>query len=117
MGRRWTVAPKDSFYENVKVIVPLMYDRFMSHAESVVNHPRLTGELHRMRIEGKPLRYLLELFENRLGEPMKRCFTEIKDMVELMGKVHDCDIMILMLQNHLRELRFFNVIVSDKKEL
>ena len=113
---KWTIEPKHNLHENARSIIPLMYDQFMSQAETVIRHPRLTGELHRMRVEGKPLRYLMELFEDRLGKPFRHCFAEIKNMIELMGKIHDCDIVIPMLQNHLQEMRFFNKALSNRKE-
>ena len=116
MRHKWTIEPKQSLYENARALIPLMYDQFMSHAETVIYHPRLAGELHRMRIDGKPLRYLMELFEDRLGKSFKYCFAETKNMVELMGKIHDCDVVIPMLQNHLQEMRFFNKGLINKKE-
>lgn len=104
----WVLDAKQSFVEAVRTIIPSMYDQFLSRADTVIHHPRLTGELHRMRIDGKPLRYLMELFEDRFKAPFGECLKEIKNLIELMGAIHDCDVMIPMMQSHLQEVRFFN---------
>ena len=116
MGHKLTVNRKRNFYDNARVIIPLMYGRFMSHAETVIGHPRLAAELHRMRIDGKPLRYFMELLEEKFGKPFRHCFAKVKDLIELMGKIHDCDVLIPILQNHLQEMRFFNKGLINKKE-
>jgi len=79
-------------------------------------HPRLTGEIHRMRIDGKPLRYLMELFEDRFESPFGKCLREIKNLIELMGTIHDCDVIIPRLRNHLQEMRNFNKSVEAREE-
>jgi CHAD domain-containing protein len=110
-GRPLNAGSDDSsetFAEAVRKIVPPMYDQFLSRAGTVMDHPRLTGELHKMRIEGKPLRYVMELLEDRFEPPFDKCLKEIKNLIELMGTIHDCDVMIPRLRNHLQEMRSFN---------
>jgi CHAD domain-containing protein len=116
MGHRWKIEPAASFSSNAVLIIPSIYDRFMSHSETVMRHPRAVAELHLMRIEGKPLRYLMEVFQDRCGEPFKQCYAAIKDTIELMGDIHDCDVLIPVLRNYLQEIRIFNAGMTERKE-
>jgi CHAD domain-containing protein len=102
------VKSNRSLYENATAFIPSMYDEMMSHRERVIGHPRLKNELHRMRVAGKPLRYAMEIFETTIGKAFASCFDETKDLIELLGEVHDCDVTKLLLQNYLHELRLYN---------
>ena len=108
MRKVYPVKKNRSLKENVKVILPLMYDDFMSFKDRVVNHPRLKIPLHRMRIKGKPMRYAMEYVENAFSKRFRDCLDEIKDVIELMGEIHDCDVNIPELNIHLTEIREFN---------
>lgn len=98
-------------------MVPAMFDRMFSWAPRVADHPRLKGELHRMRIAGKPLRYTMEIGEPCFGDPFRGCFAEIRDLLELLGDVHDLDVAIARLDDHVEEVRIFNRTVEPKKRL
>ena len=45
MKRNYPVKKKLSFRENIQIIIPLIYDDFMSYKDRIVNHPRLKHEL------------------------------------------------------------------------
>ncbi len=116
MKRVYPVKKKLSFRENVQTILPLIYDDFMSYKDRVVNRPRLKHELHRMRISGKPLRYAMEYAEPAFGEEFKKCLSEIKNIIELMGEIHDADVMIPELHMHLKEIRKYNRTLTNRGE-
>lgn len=97
-------------------MLPAMLDEFMAHKDRVVQHPRLKGELHAMRIAGKPLRYAMEIFEPAFGKEYKECFEEVKHIIEMMGDIHDCDVARPVLQNHLQEIRIYNQLAANKKD-
>jgi CHAD domain-containing protein len=108
MRKAYPMKKNRPMKENVKVILPLMYDDFMSYKERVVSHPRLKLALHRMRIKGKPMRYLMEYVELAFSQRFRGCLDEIKNIIEMMGEIHDCDANIPELTIHLNELRQFN---------
>jgi len=114
--RRWPIGKKKSFDQNICVVIPMMYDYFIGHAATVIHHPRSVNELHQMRIEGKPLRYLMELSQEGFGEEFRVCLKQIKDMIEVMGRVHDYDVAIPMIRQHIEEIRFFNRRVVVRSE-
>jgi CHAD domain-containing protein len=86
MRKVYPVKKSRSLKENVKVILPLMYDDFMAFKNRVVNHPRLKIPMHRMRIKGKPMRYAMEYVEFAFSRRFHDCLDEIKDVIELMGE-------------------------------
>ncbi len=116
MAQRWKIKTKKSFRENAYITLPAMYDRMMSYAEKVIDHPNLKEELHRMRIAGKPLRYAMEIYETIFGETFRKKLEEVKHVLELMGDIHDCDVNIPVLRDYLREIVLFNKSVPDRKQ-
>jgi hypothetical protein len=69
-----------------------------------------------MRIAGKPMRYIMEIILPLAGAQFKECYDEIKNTVELMGDIHDCDVFIPALTSHLKEVREFNRKIENPKE-
>lgn len=116
MKRIYPVKKKQAFRENIQRILPLMYDDFMSYKNKVLNRPRMKHELHRMRITGKPMRYAMEYSLSGFGEDFKNCLNEIKNIIELIGEIHDADVMIPEMNTHLKEIRHYNHTLQNRKE-
>ncbi len=60
---------------------------------------------HDMRIAAKRLRYVLEATEfcfGRTGEVARR---RARDLQEILGELHDCDVMLPRVERHLADLR------------
>jgi CHAD domain-containing protein len=106
--KRYPVKPKKSLVENMQLVLPVIFDDFMSYKEVVVNHPRRKDMLHQMRIAGKPMRYIMEIILYLASEQFRECFEEIKYVIELVGEIHDCDVFIPELNSHLKEIREYN---------
>lgn len=116
MKKIYPVKKKLSLRENLQVILPLMYDDLMFFKPDVVTKPLAKNTLHRMRITGKPLRYAMEIGEYAFGEEFAKCYTEVKNAVELMGEIHDADIMIPEMSSQVKEVRLFNQTIPVFKE-
>ncbi len=116
MKRIYPVKKKLSFKENIQTILPLMYDDFMSYKDKVINRPRMKHDIHQMRITGKPMRYAMEYAADTFGADFKLCFNEIKNIIELIGEIHDADVMIPEMNMHLREIRYYNRTLANRKE-
>src|SRR5947209_3725518 len=116
MKKGYPVKNKKSLRENLQHILPLMFDEVMQYQKDVMTKPRAKDVLHRMRIEGKPLRYTMEIGEIVFGDKFKKCFSDVKDTVEMMGEIHDADVMVPEIENQLRQLRLFNRTVTVFKE-
>jgi len=98
------------------LIIPALLANFLSHTNRVSAHPRLKTELHRMRLEGKPLRYAMEIFEPAFGEDFTSCLEEVKRLLDIMGSVHDCDVNIPKLQVHLHEVQLYNKLAARAQD-
>ncbi len=56
-----------------------------------------------MRISAKQLRYAIELFAQCWGKKIESFGGQIAEMQEALGKVHDCDVWIESLGEHLQD--------------
>jgi CHAD domain-containing protein len=72
-----------------------------SYRREVVGHPGRIEVLHSMRIESRPLRYVMEAFQPAFGKAFSRCLKELKDFLDVAGEIHDCDVMIEMLSGQI----------------
>ena len=116
MTEKWKPKLNKSLSENAASLLSFLYDQLMSHAVLLIGHPRMIDRLHTMRIDGKPLRYMMEIFDPIFGQQYRKCFEAVKYLLELLGKTHDCDVTKPILQSHLREVRLFNKSSSAVRE-
>lgn len=116
MARIYPVKKKNSLRENMREILPVMYDDLMYFKETVMTHPFARNMLHRMRITGKPFRYAMEIGELIFAAEFAERLEEVKSAVELMGEIHDADVMIPEMKKHLKEIRLLNSMLPGRKE-
>jgi CHAD domain-containing protein len=60
--------------------------------EPFVARPACAVELHRMRIAAKRLRYCLEVFDPIYSGRLLGTITALKQIQDLLGLIHDCDV-------------------------
>jgi CHAD domain len=88
---------------NARRILAVRIDEVWSYAP-FVTHPGNVRELHDMRIACKRLRYLLEIFEVAFPSDLGEFIDEIKALQKLLGDIHDRDVQVPMLHDHLERL-------------
>ncbi len=96
--------PRESLAENAARIVRVRLDEMRSLAPKAWK-PGGVKPRHDMRIAAKRLRYVLEATEfcfGRAGEVARR---RARDLQEILGELHDCDVMLPRVERHLAELR------------
>lgn len=113
MKKTYSIKKKSSLKENLARVIPEMFDDFYSFAPVVINFPLRKNQLHEMRKAGKPLRYAMELGEYCFSPDFKLCLDEVKLSLDLMGEVHDADVMIPDISLHMKEVRLFNQTIKD----
>ena len=81
-------------YDNVVV---RLRERIELHLPVVLTNANKLKELHEMRKDSKKLRYLLELASHQNNE-IHTIITELEDIQDTLGTIHDCDTMIAYLK-------------------
>jgi hypothetical protein len=92
--------PSGSLVDNTRRIVATRVDELYSFDPH--GKPK---ELHDMRIAAKRLRYVLELTAPALGDAAAKGASEAKQIQTLLGEVHDCDEMLVLIGAHTERLR------------
>src|SRR5438876_12289975 len=60
---------------------------------------------HDMRIAAKRLRYVLEVTGFCFGKPADTARRRARDLQDILGEIHDCDVMVPRVRQHRKELQ------------
>ena len=107
MAKAWKVKgikPKKSYRWNAEIILPVKVEEVFSWAEYIHDPDKIT-ELHNLRISVKRLRYSMEFFEINYGKTFKTCLKVLEDLQELLGEIHDCDVLQQVLGDYLQDFQ------------
>jgi CHAD domain len=98
------VDPSGPLGENAAKIVRSRADELRSFAPEALE-PGATKAQHDMRIAAKRLRYVLEVTEFCFGEAARTARRRARDLQDLLGEMHDCDVMLPRVQAEIERLR------------
>jgi CHAD domain-containing protein len=73
--------------------------------DPAVRDPGNVRDLHDMRIAAKRLRYVLEVVGFAFGQEAKELEDEAKWLQEVLGDIHDCDVLSELVERHVTSLR------------
>jgi CHAD domain-containing protein len=104
------------FRSHVQALLPEVAARFLAHAPAVVGHPSRVTALHAMRLDGKPLRYLLEFSAPMFGGSLDGDLEEVKRLVTILGRIHDCDVHLPRIRRHMTVVRQYNRLVQSRSQ-
>ena len=96
--------PAAPFAENAARIIRVRLDEMRSFAPAALE-PEAASDQHDMRIAAKRLRYVLEVTESFFGRPAKLARGRARDLQDMLGALHDCDVMIPRVERHLAKLQ------------
>jgi CHAD domain-containing protein len=91
--------PEGSLADNAARIVAVRLAELRSFSPRVLDPDEIEA-LHDMRIAAKRLRYVLELTKPALGPSADGGARTAKKLQELLGKIHDCDVMLPRVRDH-----------------
>jgi hypothetical protein len=90
--------------ENAAQIIRTRLEELRSFAPDALG-PGASEAQHDMRIAAKRLRYVLEVTGFCFGRQANRARRRARDLQDLLGEMHDCDVMIPRAQAELDRLR------------
>ena len=102
------VQPLHSYSENARIILPQKVEEVYTW-EPFIRHAGRREELHNMRISIKRLRYTMESFgvayrcpktHSREAARFTECLEVIVDLQEILGDIHDCDVVLEVLTDY-----------------
>jgi hypothetical protein len=96
--------PNRPLSANAGRIVRVRLDEMRSFAPKALK-PDATREQHDMRIAAKRLRYVLEVTGFCFGRSADLARRRARDLQDILGELHDCDVMLPRVERHLTALR------------
>ena len=90
--------------ENAARIVRVRLEELRSFAPAALE-PRRSREQHDMRIAAKRLRYILEATEFCFGRAAQTARRRARDLQDILGELHDCDVMLPRVEDQVAALR------------
>jgi hypothetical protein len=95
--------PDRRLARNARRILAVRIDEVWAFETDIV-FPGRVRQLHDMRIALKRLRYLLEIFQVAFPADLTPYLDEIKGLQDLLGDIHDRDVQVPLLHDHLERL-------------
>jgi CHAD domain-containing protein len=95
--------PLETLGDNAEKIIRVRLDELTSFMPKATDPDEVVA-LHDMRIAAKRLRYILEVTGDCFGPYASSAVKMVKDLQDLLGEIHDCDVQLPEVAAFLEEL-------------
>jgi hypothetical protein len=95
--------PTRSLGENAARMIQVRLDEMLGFAPRALAGK--TKAQHDMRIAAKRLRYVLEVTDFAFGKPAETARRRARDLQDILGEIHDCDVMLPRVRQHQERLQ------------
>jgi CHAD domain-containing protein len=95
--------PEAPLGDNAEKIIRVRLDELTSFMPKAAD-PQEVVALHDMRIAAKRLRYILEVTGDCFGPYASSAVKMVKDLQDMLGEIHDCDVQLPEVAAFLEEL-------------
>ena len=95
--------PEGPLADNAEKIVRVRLDELTTFMPKAADSEEIVA-LHDMRIAAKRLRYVLEVTGSCFGPYAANAVKQVKDLQDLLGEIHDCDVQLPEVAAFLDEL-------------
>lgn len=96
--------PSAPLSENAARIVKVRLEELLSFDPKALERDRVKAQ-HDMRIAAKRLRYVLEVSDFCFGRPADTARRRARDLQDILGEMHDCDVMLPLVREHAEALQ------------
>jgi hypothetical protein len=96
--------PDGSLGENAARIVRTRLDELRAFTPRALDREEVEAQ-HDMRIAAKRLRYVLETTGFCFGPPAQTARRRARDLQDILGEMHDCDVMLPRVRRHIASLQ------------
>jgi uncharacterized protein YdaU (DUF1376 family) len=96
--------PAGPLGENAARIVKVRLEELIAFTPKALERDRIKAQ-HDMRIAAKRLRYVLEVTGFCFGRPADTARRRARDLQDILGEMHDCDVMLPRVLEHAEQLQ------------
>ena len=105
--------PQAPLGDNAEKIVRVRLDELTSFMPEAADPDEVVA-LHDMRIAAKRLRYILEVTGECFGPYASSAVKMVKDLQDLLGEIHDCDVQLPEVAAFLEELMAEDAVAAGR---
>jgi hypothetical protein len=103
-----------TFRSSGREIIPPLLDSFLAGIDSACKNEHHPKPLHAKRLQGKQLRYAMEIYLPAYGDSFAPYLDSVKEVLVVMGRIHDLDVNLPVLKQHERQIRCYNAITKER---
>ena len=75
-------------------------DSFLTRIDPVILNEHHQETLHALRLRGKRVRDVMEMYLPAYGSQFEDCLNSVKQILGILGRIHDLDINLPILRKH-----------------